>query len=73
MIAEPPQRFRQLQIVGRNHSTFPGRDVLHRMKAECSHIRNASNASPVILRAQSMASVFDHNQPMLRASSMIAR
>src|SRR6266550_3736078 len=39
--------------------------MLNRMKAEYSHVRNASNAAAAKLRAQRMASIFDDHQAVM--------
>ncbi len=65
MITEPPQGLRKLRVAGGDHSTFPGRDVLHRMEAENRHVRNRASRTLAIFRAQSMTRVFDHDEPVV--------
>ncbi len=64
VIAKAAQRLGELRIVGRDHAAFPGRDVLHRMKAEDGHVRQAADPTALVLGAQSVAGIFDHHQPM---------
>src|SRR5215470_11740595 len=64
VVAETPQGLGKLRIVGGDHSAFAGRDVFHRMEAEHRHIGNAPDRSPAVLRAESVAGVFDDYQSM---------
>ena len=64
VIAKAAQRLGELRIVGRDHAAFSGGDVLHRMKTEDGHVRQAAHPTAFVLGAQGMAGIFDHDQPV---------
>ena len=64
VIAKSAQGFGEVGIVGGDHAAFAGGDVLHRMKAEDRHVRQAADPAASVLGAQRMAGIFDHDQPM---------
>jgi hypothetical protein len=51
VIAKTPQRLGESCIVRRNHTAFPGGQMLHRMKAEHGHVGDATDAFPAKFRA----------------------
>ncbi len=64
VVAKAAQGFGKLRVVGRDHAAFSRGDVLHRMKAEDGHVRQAAHLAAFVLRAQGVAGILDHHQPV---------
>src|SRR6266487_6600064 len=52
-------------MIGRNHPTLTGRNVLDRMKAEYRHVGNPAHFAAAVLSAESVAGIFDNDQSVM--------
>ena len=63
VISKAAQRFRKVRIVGGDHATFAGGEMLHRMKAENGHVRTERPPVGRGIPRPARGGVLDHDQP----------